>query len=127
MRIDHIAIWTNDIEALREFYVNLFDFKSGERYENPTKGYASYFLTYETGARLEIMSRTDIQHRPDDGPHLGYAHFSIALGSEEQVLDMAKRVEEYGCVINDGPRTTGDGYFEFATKDPDGNVIEVMA
>ena len=127
MRIDHIAIWTKDIEVLREFYVNLFGVKGGERYENPSKGYESYFLSFETGARLEIMSRTDIRHKPEDGPHLGYAHFSISLGSEKQVIDMAKRVEDYGCIIHDGPRTTGDGYFEFATTDPDGNVIEVMA
>ena len=91
MRIHHIALWTPDLERLKNFYLTHFPARAGEKYENSTKGYASYFLYFSDGASIEIMQRADIPPSPVDPPAqvYGYAHLSIAVGSEEEVNRLA--------------------------------------
>jgi lactoylglutathione lyase len=111
--IEHVALWTNDLEGLRWWYERWLGARASERYENTDTGFASYFLEFEGGARLELM------HRPGEAPGLR-AHVAFSLGSQQAVDALAA---ELGAV--EGPRTTGDGYYEAVVLDPDGNRVEL--
>ncbi|MCL3850538.1 MULTISPECIES: VOC family protein [Parabacteroides] len=126
MQLTHIAIWTNELERAREFYVNYFNGKSNEKYVNPKKGFASYFITFEGGASLEIMQRTDVTEEKE-GLFIGLAHFAFSVGSKENVNKMIELFRKEGYTILGEPRTTGDGFYEGAVSDPDGNIVEVIA
>lgn len=126
MQLTHIAIWTNELERAREFYVNYFNGKSNEKYVNPKKGFASYFITFEGGASLEIMQRTDVTEEKE-GLFIGLAHFAFSVGSKENVNKMIELFRKEGYIILGEPRTTGDGFYEGAVSDPDGNIVEVIA
>jgi lactoylglutathione lyase len=126
MHIHHIAIWTNDLERLKIFYSRFFGCRASERYENIQKHFSSYFLTFESGARIEIMQRPDITETSDK-ERIGLAHFAIEVGTKEQVDSLTKMLEEAGVVIYSYPRTTGDGYYESVILDPDNNKIELTA
>lgn len=123
MKIEHIGFWVKDIENMRTFYEKYFDASSNELYHNPKKNFSSYFLTFDDGSRLELMSRPDVNERV--GEVLGYAHLALSLGSEEQVDEMTNRFKTDGFEVLDGPRTTGDGYYESVILDPEGNRIEL--
>lgn len=127
MHIEHIAIWTADLERLRDFYENHFGAKAGPRYVNAAKQFESYFLSFESGARLEIMRKPTVQADLVVGvtERSGHAHFAFAVGSRERVDAMTKRMADAGCSVVEGPRTTGDGYYESVVLDPDGNRIEL--
>ncbi len=129
MRIDHIAIWCDDIEAMRTFYTRYFDCTSNEKYFNPTKIYTSYFLSFgQGGARIELMHRPDIDGEPPRrGFTKGVAHICIELGSEERVRELTERLRNDGHTIASECRHTGDGYFESAVLDPEGNYVEISA
>lgn len=127
MHIEHIAIWTGDLERLKEFYSLYFRATSGNKYTNPRTGFQSYFLTFASGARLEIMSLPSINRFHPDHPEqqLGLAHVSFSTGSQEAVDILTNRLKEAGYRVWDGPRWTGDGYYESQVSDPDGNRIEI--
>lgn len=126
MKIEHIAIWTENIEQLKEFYETYFGAVSGEKYVNREKRFQSYFLTFHSGARLEIMQRPDIKSREKYyGEYYGYAHLAISVESEEEVNKLTGQLMQDGFKILDGPRRTGDGYYESVILDPDGNRIEI--
>ena len=126
MHIEHIAIWTHDLERLRAFYETYFNASTGEKYTNPAKGYESYFLSFESGARIEIMRRGDIPPSLNnvETQFTGYIHLAIAVGKESDVDTLAKRFTADGYRIVDGPRRTGDDYYEAVVLDPDGNRVE---
>ena len=125
MKIDHIAIWTTHLEELREFYTKYFNGISNEKYTNPVKGFESYFIKFrDGGAAIELMRRKDITTRTEEA-HTGLAHFSFATGSKETVLSMTEQFRQDGFIVASEPRTTGDGFFESAILDPDGNLIEL--
>lgn len=123
MRIEHIGMWVQDLEAMREFYETYFEATSNELYHNPTKGFKSYFLSFSNGARLEIMHRDDITE--GEGELFGYAHLAISVGDNEAVDQLTTRLNENGYPTLSGPRTTGDGYYEAVILDPEGNQIEI--
>lgn len=126
MKIEHVAIWTNNIERLRHFYETYFGATSGDKYVNEEKGFQSYFLTFDSGARLEIMQRPDISNRINrSAEYFGYAHIAISVGSEETVDELTKKLIKDGYKNPDGPRSTGDGYYESVIIDPDENRIEI--
>ena len=124
MNIEHLAIWVQDIELMRHFYTETFNCEVSDLYVNEKKKFQSYFLSFESGARLEIMSRADISKK-SDLEQMGYAHFALAVGSEEKVNQWASKISTFGIQILDGPRWTGDGYYEFTIDDPEGNKIEI--
>jgi lactoylglutathione lyase len=125
-RLEHVALWVRDVDGVAAFYARYFGARVGERYENPRKGFQSRFLKFASGARLEVMARTDVLSR---GPAeaLGFAHVAIAIGDEAAVDALAARFEADGVPLLDGPRRTGDGYYECVVLDPEGNRVEVTA
>lgn len=128
MKLEHVAIWTSDLERLKEYYTTYFSGVSNEKYTNPTTHFQSYFLTFESGARLELMSMPKIPENSNDTivkQHLGIIHLAFGVSSISEVDQMAKKLENEGFPILKGPRVTGDGYHEFETLDPDNNRIEV--
>ncbi len=126
MRIEHIAIWTKDIEKMRNFYMEFFASDSNEIYHNPEKGFSSYFLAFENGARVELMHRPDINECIEQpGLKPGLAHFAISVGTKEKVDLLTERIRASGNNIIGEPRTTGDGYYESVVSDPEGNLIEI--
>ncbi|HEY7793182.1 MAG TPA: VOC family protein [Gaiellaceae bacterium] len=125
MRLEHVAMWTRDLERLRTFYGRWLGATAGERYERPDTGFASYFLTFEDGARLELMSRPDLPAGVDQAT--GLTHVAFSLGSEARVDALTAELAAAGVEVLDGPRRTGDGYYESVVLDPDGNRIELVA
>ena len=125
MKLDHVALWARDLEELRGFYCSSFGAVAGEKYVNPAKGFESYFLALPGGGKLELMRKAGlVQGSPES---FGYAHFALSLGSEKAVDEMAARLRNSGAVILDGPRRTGDGCYECAVEDPEGNRVELTA
>lgn len=126
MKIHHIAIWTFRLEELREFYIRYFNGTSNEKYINPKKGFESYFIYFDDGAALELMSRTDVQNTPIEENKLGLTHFALSFQSKEDVLRTTEQLRSDGYTIAGEPRTSGDGYFESVILDPDGNRVECV-
>ncbi|MCL4868480.1 MAG: VOC family protein [Anaerolineae bacterium] len=124
MQIEHIALWTNDIERLKQFYETWFGAQAGERYVNETKRFTSYFLCFAGGARVELMMKAGVGGAAAP-PTLGYAHLALSTGSAAAVNTLTEQLRQAGIPIIDGPRWTGDGYYEAVILDPDGNQIEI--
>lgn len=127
MKIEHIAIWARDIEAMKHFYVNYFGAACNSRYTNPKKQFQSYFLSFGEGAaRIELMQRADIESSgTPHNTHTGLAHFAMSVGSAEAVNNLTEILRSDGYTIAGEPRTTGDGYYESVALDPEGNFIEI--
>jgi lactoylglutathione lyase len=128
MKLEHVAIWTEDLERLKDYYVKYFGGKSNDKYFNPTKNFESYFLTFESGARLEIMKKPDIPANLNDTikkQHQGIIHLAFGVETMAEVEGKLKELQQNGYQILSGPRKTGDGYYEFETLDPDNNRLEV--
>lgn len=127
MRIEHLALWTLDLERAREFYTRHFGATAGALYHNPRTGFRSYFLNFADGARLELMQRPDVAARADtaNAETLGLAHFALSLGSESAVEETTARLHAAGVRVLSAPRRTGDGYYESVVLDADGNRIEL--
>ncbi len=126
MQIHHIALWTFRLEELKEFYTLFFFGKCSKKYINPKKRFESYFITFEEGASLELMRRTDVQNIPVEENRLGLTHLAFLFKSKEEVLSQTERLRSAGYVIVGEPRVSGDGYFESVMLDPDGNRIECV-
>ncbi|WP_373495521.1 VOC family protein [Aquiflexum sp.] len=128
MNLEHVALWTENLESLKAFYCMHFGGKTNSLYLNQKTGFKSYFISFSGGARLEIMQMDGIPSNLNDRKtkqHLGLIHLAFGAGSKEEVDAKAMELKEAGYEILRGPRTTGDGYYEFETLDPDGNRIEV--
>lgn len=123
MHLEHVAIWTKDLEKMREFYEKYFNVKSSELYYNQRTQFQSYFLSFETGSRLELTTKKFLSDRAADS--LGYAHIAISVGTKNDVDSFVEKLVEDGCPLLNGPRTTGDGYYEAVIQDPEGNLIEL--
>lgn len=126
MYIEHIAIWTHDLERLKAFYETYFEGKANDKYVNAKKQFESYFLAFASGARLELMQMPAISQSHDEGQPLGYAHLAFSVGSETDVDTLTTQLHKDGYQIISDPRRTGDGYYESCVLDPDGNRIEIV-
>ena len=129
MRIEHIALWTQDLERFKRFYVAYFGATAGSGYVNPAKGFASCFLSFGDGARIEAMTTSTLSPVAIEAgaQRMGLTHFALSLGSEEAVDELTQRLKADGYPVLDGPRRTGDGYYESVVLDPDGNRVEITA
>ena len=126
MRIDHIALCVRDLEAMRDFYIKHFGASAGELYHNPRTGFSSYFLSFEGGARLELMTRPGLG-AAGEGPSVGYAHLAFSLGGRQAVDELTGRLAAAGWRTVSGPRVTGDGYYESCVAGPEGILVELTA
>jgi len=126
MKIEHLAIWVNDLEGMKSFYENYFGVIAGNKYHNPSKKFTSYFLSFEDGPRLELMHRPDIVQKLSVlGEDIGISHFAISVGSKEKVDALTEQLRDSGYKIIGEPRTTGDDYYESVVLDPESNTIEI--
>lgn len=123
--LNHIGLYVSNLEETRHFFEKYFDATSGEKYHNPRKSFSSYLLLFEGGAGLEIMTRPGLSAMTERSGNYGYAHISVSVGSREKVDAVTMRLTEDGYRRLDGPRTTGDGFYESAILDGEGNVIEI--
>ena len=129
MKIEHLALWTEDLERLADFYATYFGAHAGAKYENPAKGFESRFLSFEGGARIELMRSTTVQpvKLAPGAQRMGLTHFAVSVGSRERVDELTQRLRLDHFEVVDGPRRTGDGYYESVVLDPDGNRVEIAA
>jgi lactoylglutathione lyase len=128
MTLEHVAIWTSQLEVLKDFYIRFFNGVPNEKYINPQKKFESYFLHFASGARLELMMRPDIPENLNDTvveQYKGIIHLAFGVDTMEEVDNKASEIKAAGFPLLSGPRKTGDGYYEFETIDPDKNRIEV--
>jgi lactoylglutathione lyase len=127
VRIEHVALWTRDLERLRDFYVRHFGAQPGAAYRNPAKAFESCFLEFDGGARLELMrtAQLDLVDAPAGAQRHGLTHFALSVGSATRVDEITNELRATGHSVLDGPRRTGDGYYESVVLDPDGNRIEI--
>ena len=129
MNIDHVAIWTSNLERLRDYYIKYFGGKSNSKYLNKETHFESYFITFQSGTRLELMQKPGIPANLNDPieQYQGIIHLSFVVESMEKVDEKQDELRKGGFRILRGPRKTGDGYYEFETLDPDNNRLEVMS
>jgi len=127
MKIDHIAIWTKQLEKMRHFYEHYFNGKAGDKYLNPRKNFESYFLEFDGGSRLELMEKLEVDSKlhNDEENYLGITHFAFSSGSKTNVHKLTEDLRKDGYKVIGEPRTTGDGYYESIVLDPDGNKVEI--
>ncbi len=125
MRIEHIALYVHDLPAAKDFFLTYFQAAAGSGYHNPSTGLRTYFLTFEGGARLELMTRPGLAESAGGAPHAGYAHLAFALGSRAAVDALTDRLQADGYIVASGPRVTGDGYYESCVLGPEGCVLEL--
>jgi lactoylglutathione lyase len=130
MILEHVAIWTERLEELKDFYVKYFGGVSNQKYTNEKKQFHSYFITFQSGARLELMQMPNVPANQNDcvvAQHQGIIHLAFGVDTIQQVDEKAKELSAAGFKILSGPRKTGDGYYEFETLDPDNNRLEVTS
>lgn len=129
MKIEHIAIWVKDLEQFRAFYQKYFGAVSNEKYHNPVKNFQSYFLSFENGCRLEIMTRPDIKESENsyESQQYGIIHLAFSVDNKQKVDELTEILRKDGYKVAGEPRTTGDGYYESVILDPENNIIEIVS
>lgn len=125
MKIEHVALYVTDLEKMRSFYETYFSATSNDKYHNPTTGLETYFLSFDEGSRLEIMTRPDMILQDKPMFRTGFTHLAFSLGSKELVDQLTIQLKNDGYTVISGPRTTGDGYYESCVLDPEDNQIEL--
>ena len=125
MKIEHIAMYVQDVEKTRDFFVKYFAAKSNAMYHNPNTDFKSYFLSFDDGARLEIMQKPGVEAQTENQMRTGFIHMAISVGSKEQVDKLTETLKQDGYTVTSGPRTTGDGYYESCVVAVEGNLIEI--
>jgi len=125
MKIEHIAMYVSELEKAKDFFATYFHASANNGYYNSNTGFRSYFLTFEDGARLELMNRPECNGIEKDPYRYGFAHVAFSVGSREKVDALTKQLQQDGFQVIGGPRITGDGYYESCILDLEGNIIEI--
>jgi lactoylglutathione lyase len=125
MHIEHTALYVRDLEAARAFFVRYFGATSNEGYRNPKTGLRTYFLSFEGGARLELMTRPELTDASPEPYPVGLTHIAFSTGSREAVDSLTARLAADGYAVRSGPRVTGDGYYESCVQGPEGCLLEL--
>lgn len=127
MKVEHIAMYVNDLEKAREFFIKYFYAASNDGYHNKTTNFRSYFLTFDDGARIELMCHPDMQDIEKGIRRTGLIHIAFSVGSKEKVDKLTQILKNDGYEVLSGPRTTGDGYYESCILGIEGNQIEITS
>lgn len=125
MKIEHTALYVNDLENARNFFIKYFGAVSNDGYHNEKTNFRSYFLSFDDGARLEIMKKPQMTDGTKELAHTGYIHMAFSVGSMENVDKLTRQLKADGYEVLSGPRTTGDGYYESCIIGIEGNQIEI--
>lgn len=125
MKIEHAALYAGNLEKEKDFFCRYFGAKVPSLYHNPKTGFSSHFLSFEAGARLEIMHIDSAERQESGKKRTGYDHLAFSLKSREEVEELTRRMPEDGYPVLSGPRVTGDRYFESCIADPEGNRVEI--
>ena len=125
MRIEHIAMYVDDLEAARDFFVSFLGGRANDGYHNKNTGFRSYFISFDDGARLEIMNKPEMTDIEKPLNRTGYIHIAFSVGSRERVNKLTEELRSAGYEVVSGPRTTGDGYYESCVVAFEGNQIEI--
>ena len=125
MRIDHIALYVNDLEGAKSFFETYFQAVANDGYHNQNTDFRSYFLSFSDGSRLEIMTKPDLTDSGNLLDRFGYAHIAFSAGSREAVDALTSRLNAGGYPTLSGPRVTGDGYYESSILGFEGNILEI--
>lgn len=125
MRIEHIAMYVNDLYSAKDFFVKYFEAVSNDVYYNIKTGFKSFFLSFDDGTRIEIMNKPEIKDIKKELNQTGYIHIAFSVGSKEKVNTITERLKADGYEVISGPRTTGDGYYESCVIGLEGNQIEI--
>lgn len=125
MKIEHVALYVNNLEGARDFFVTYFGAAANDGYHNPRTDFRSYFLAFDDGSRLEVMTKPDLTDSGDFLNRFGYAHIAFSVGSKEAVDVLTARLKNDGYPVLSGPRTTGDGYYESCILGFEGNIVEI--
>lgn len=129
MKVEHLAIWTYNLDGMRSFYMHYFDASSSEVYYNHSREYRSYFLSFDGDCRIELMEMPGIPKSKNNPlkQFTGIIHLAFKLGSKDKVNELSATLREDGYKIISAPRTTGNGNYESVFLDPDGNRVEIMS
>ena len=127
MKIDHVAMYVNDLDAVKNFFVKYFNAVAGSKYSNFRNDFSNYFLKFEDGSRLEIMTRNSAVDADKVRYRTGFHHIAISVGDRKDVDDLLKKFDSDGVIVVSGARTTGDGYYAAVVVDPEGNEVEIIA
>ena len=125
MKIEHIALYVNDLEAARSFFTTYLGGKSNDGYHNPRTDFRSYFISFDNGARLELMTKPGMMDQEKPLNRTGFVHVAFSVGSKERVDELTEELRKAGYAVVSGPRTTGDGYYESCVVAFEGNQIEI--
>lgn len=125
MKIEHVAMYVNDLETAKEFFVKYLGGRANELYHNKKTDFRSYFISFEDGARLEIMNKPKMEDAGKGINRTGYIHLAFSVGSKEKVDELTEILKNDGYEVLSGPRTTGDGYYESCILGIEGNQIEI--
>lgn len=125
MEINHIAIFVKDLDTVKSFFERYFMAKSNNQYHNPRTGLKTFFLSFEGKCSLELMYRPDVVEKIESVTHLGYAHLAFSVGDKNEVDKLTKKLSNEGYEVLNGPRVTGDGFYESCVLGPENIVIEI--
>ena len=125
MKIHHIALYVNELEQARDFFIRYFGAVSNDGYHNLKTDFRSYFLTFENSTQIEIMTKPELSDSGDLLNRFGYSHIAFSTGSKEAVDALTRQLKTDGYTVISGPRTTGDGYYESCIVGLEGNLIEI--
>ena len=125
MKIEHIALYVNDLEKAKDFFTKYFGGKSNDVYHNKKTDFRSYFISFDDGSRLEVMTKPKLSDTEKELNRTGFIHLAFSVGSREKVDELTARLNNDGYEVLSGPRTTGDGYYESCILGIENNQIEI--
>jgi lactoylglutathione lyase len=127
MQLEHFAIWTSQLDVLKDFYEKYFGGRAGAKYVDSTGRFSSYFITFPTGAKLEIMQLPEVQPRQHDQryPVSGYTHMAFRVNTPDEVKILTQLLCQDGFKLEKPLQWTADGFYESAVFDPDQNIVEI--
>lgn len=111
MKIEYLAMYVNDLEKAKYFFVTYFNGLPNEVYYNKGTGFRSYFFTFESVSRQELMNKRVMEVEIKTLTRTGVIHIALSVGSKDAVDALAVRLKEGGYPVISGPKTRGDGYY----------------